>query len=276
MERHSKLPSFAQMHGSVLPKLIVPLFFVGCWSTLITCLSQFVYPLSVSNLMLTVLGFVVSLGISFRTSSAYERYSDGRRYWSRLIQASRDLARLIWIHIDERHEQDPELGKADLLAKLTALNLIVAFAVALKHKLRFEPYTHYEDLEHLVSHLDTFAGRAYDPDVAELKKPSTIKNVGNYLGISFSQSNPRKLIKQSKRNLGNLPLEIVTYLSAYTQTTMKNGTFTNGPLQGTVMGNIGALTEVLAGCERVLNTPLPIAYTIAISQITVRLILHRL
>lgn len=34
------------------------------------------------------------------------------------------------------------------------------------------------------------------------------------------------------------------------------------------MNNIGALADVLTGTERVLNTPLPIAYTISISQIT--------
>lgn len=34
------------------------------------------------------------------------------------------------------------------------------------------------------------------------------------------------------------------------------------------MNCIGSLSEVLAGTERVLNTPLPVAYTISISQIT--------
>lgn len=34
------------------------------------------------------------------------------------------------------------------------------------------------------------------------------------------------------------------------------------------MGNLASMNEVLAGSERVLNTPLPIAYSIAISQIT--------
>lgn len=34
------------------------------------------------------------------------------------------------------------------------------------------------------------------------------------------------------------------------------------------MNNIGSLADVLSGTERVLSTPLPIAYTISISQIT--------
>ena len=82
IERHSKLPYFLRMHGSITPRMLVPLSFVAIWSTLITLLSRFVYPLVANSLLLTVLGFVVGLGISFRTSSAYERYVDGRRYVS--------------------------------------------------------------------------------------------------------------------------------------------------------------------------------------------------
>jgi putative membrane protein len=69
---------------------------------------------------------------------------------------SQHLARLIWIHAEERHN-DPEVGKKDLLGKINCLNMITAFAMALKHRLRFEPYTHYEDLQHIVGHLDTYA-----------------------------------------------------------------------------------------------------------------------
>ncbi|KAL8723001.1 MAG: hypothetical protein Q9225_000617 [Loekoesia sp. 1 TL-2023] len=268
IERHSKLPYFVRMHGSITPRMIVPLAFIGAWATLITCISKFVHPLVVSEILLTVLGFVVGLGISFRTSSAYERYVDGRKYWAQLSQASRDVARHIWIHVDERHEQDPELGKQDLLGKVTALNLIVAFAVALKHRLRFEPYAQYDDLEHLVSHLSTFAGEAFDPDTSTPQPKTSWKRGGEYLGITFAQSNPRKVIKRSKKNLGNLPLEVLTYLSAYVESVIKSGQFSNGTEQAMVMTSLNSLNEVLAGTERVLNTPLPVAYSIAISQIT--------
>jgi len=268
IERHSKIPYFMRMQGSITPRLLVPLVVVGAWATLITCISQFVHPLVVSNLLLTVLGFVVALGISFRTSSAYERYVEGRKYWAQLSQTSRDLARHIWIHARERHNEDPQLGKEDLLAKITALNLIVAFAMALKHKLRFEPYADYDDLAQLVSHLSTFAGEAGDPGIPLQRTPSRWKKTGDWLGLPFATSNPRKLLKRSKKPLGNLPLEILTYLSAYIESIIQNSTFNNGPQQGMVMGNLASLNEVLAGCERVLNTPLPVAYSIAISQIT--------
>ena len=256
------------MRGSITPQMIVPLVFVACWATVITCISKFVKPLVVSSLLLTVLGFVVGLGISFRTSSAYERYIEGRKYWGQLIQTSRDLSRHIWIHAGERHDEDPAKGRADLLAKLTALNLITAFAVSLKRKLRFEPFTNYDDLEQLVAHLSTFAAEATDPNMPLAKAPSIQKIVGTYLGLTMAESNPRKLIKRSKKNLGNLPLEILTYLSAYMESIMANGTLSSGVHQGMVMANLASLNEVLSGTERILNTPLPAAYSIAISQIT--------
>lgn len=91
----------------------------------------------VDTVLLTVLGFVVAFGLSFRVSTAYERYNDGRKYWSQLTLTSRNLARLIWLHVVEREDPEhPEYAKRDLLGKISAVNLINAFAVALKHRLR--------------------------------------------------------------------------------------------------------------------------------------------
>jgi len=45
MQKHSKLPLFMRVHGSVMPKMILPLTFVGAWATAITCISKFVYKL---------------------------------------------------------------------------------------------------------------------------------------------------------------------------------------------------------------------------------------
>lgn len=172
------------------------------------------------------------------------------------------------VHAEERHDQDADTGKADLLAKISAMNLIVAFAVSLKHKLRFEPYTNYDDLDPLVSHLHTFAGEASIDAPSTEPETSLWKRVGVYLGLEFAESNPRKLVKHAHHNLGNLPLEILTYLNGYTKSIVKNETLDAGVPQAMILGNLASLNEVLAGTERVLNTPLPVAYSIAISQIT--------
>ncbi|KAL5323875.1 hypothetical protein ACEPPN_008417 [Leptodophora sp. 'Broadleaf-Isolate-01'] len=263
MDGHSKLPYFMRMHGSVTPRMILPLAMIGGWATCITCISMFVYKLAVNTLLLTVLGFVVGLALSFRSTTAYERYSDGRKSWATLSVQSRNLARNIWVHIDER----PEFAKEDLLSKITAINMILAFAVSLKHKLRFEPYAHYPDINSLVSHLDTFALAAHKEENTIEQKHSPWKAVGIYLGIPFAESNPRKVLKRADRPLGNLPLEILTYIASYIEETTVNGTLKNPVITGQIMSAVAALTDTQSSAERVLTTPLPVGYNILISQI---------
>jgi len=265
---HSKLPYFLRLRGSVTPRMILPLLLIGSWATLITSLDRFVTDLSVNTLLLTVLGFVVGLALSFRSTTAYERYSDGRKSWATLSVQARNLARLIWVH-----SSDASPGKevADdttaLLAKVSAMNLILAFAVSLKHKLRFEPYAHYPDLSPLVSHLSTFAKAAHQPANLEIPKKSSWKFVGEYLGLTMASSNPRKLIKRSTAPLGNLPLEILTYLSAYAEEVSTDGRLKSPVVYGQILACLAALTETQSSAERVLTTPLPVGYNILISQI---------
>lgn len=114
----------------------------------------------------------------------------------------------------------------------TAMNLLLAFAVALKHKLRFEPDIAYEDLAGLVGHMDTFARDAHNHNVVHARPKTLWKSVGEYLGVSFAESNPRKLIKRSTQPLGHLPLEILNHLSAYIDSCVANGTLTSALHQG--------------------------------------------
>jgi hypothetical protein len=99
--------------------------------------------------------------------------------------------------------------------------------------LRFEPYAHYPDIESLVGHLDTFAKAAHKEDDVP-KKKSVWKTVGEYLGVQMASSNPRKELKRADRPLGNLPLEILTYLSSYIEETSSNGTLKSPVVVGQI------------------------------------------
>lgn len=124
---------------------------------------------------------------------------EGRKVWSHLTGVSATLARSIWIHVKER---EGDIGKQDLLAKVSFLNLITAFALALKHKVHFEPYIQYDDLNDLVSHLDTFARYAGQPQ-APTGRPNIWRRIKYVLHIAAP--NPRAELKRAKRPLGNLP-----------------------------------------------------------------------
>lgn len=133
----------------------------------------------------------------------------------------------------------------------TALNLVHAFAIALKHHLRFEPDIAYKDLVGLVGHLDTFAKEASDPDLTKPHPKTPWKAAGEYLGVSFAESNPRKRIKRAKKPLGHLPIEILNHLSAYIDHCVKQGIFPSALHQG----QISKEAELEGGTHRPLTCP---------------------
>ncbi|PSR80852.1 membrane protein [Coniella lustricola] len=266
IRQFSRVPLCLRLYGSVLPKIIAPLVFVGVWAAAITTVCEKVMDLGINSILLTVLGFIVGLALSFRFSTAYERYSDGSKYWTALLLHSRVLARTLWIFARERHAESEELGKKDLLGKLSAINLLNAFAVSLKHRQRFEPATMYLDLAPLVVHLDTMAGRANQALLVR-KPKSRWFYAAEYLGLPLTVEDPREVLDNATENLGNLPLEILTYLSTYIKHIIQEGTL-DGLHQGSAMNCITNLSEIQAGLERISDTPIPIAYSIAIAQVT--------
>lgn len=168
------------------------------------------------------------------------------------------------------------------------MNMILSFVIAIKHRLRFEPYAHYEDIAGLVSHLDTYAKAAHVPSNLEVRKKSPWKALGEKLGLPFAMSNPRKDMKRSDRPLGNLPMEIMTYLSSYVEEVSNNTQLKSTVIQSQVhhptpplptfstlsrtnetqvMNSLAGMTDTAGNLERVLTTPLPIGYNILISQI---------
>lgn len=106
------------MHGSITPKMVVPILAVAAWATFVTLIHTHVHKVDVANILLTITGFVVSMGLSLRSSTAYERYAEGRRYWGTLTLSCQQLGRVFWVHAKTRqgHEKEDILGKLYVLA----------------------------------------------------------------------------------------------------------------------------------------------------------------
>ena len=125
------------------------LLFLGAWSTGIILINHRTSAeLSIPPTLLTVLGVLLGLTLSYRTSSAYERYWEGRRMWSQIVFGCRWWARSVWIHgpnslVETPNEEwTPEEAERDLvkatLEKKTMVNMALGFAIAVKHYLRGE------------------------------------------------------------------------------------------------------------------------------------------
>jgi len=119
-----------------------------------------------------------------------------------------------------------------------------------------------------VEYLDTFAKKANEGVDVTPQNYSWWKRLGQFLGLSFAESNPRKQIKRATKPLGHLPLEILGHIQGYLDVVVDNGTLKTPVFSAPVVNAISTLNDILTGTDRILNTPLPLAYRIVISQIT--------
>nr|WP_293833149.1 bestrophin family ion channel [uncultured Arsenicibacter sp.] len=78
------------------------------------------------SLMHSLLGFVISMLLVFRTNTAYDRWWEGRRLWGSLVNNSRNLALKINTLIPEKHVNERNFYRF----------MIPNFAFALKNHLR--------------------------------------------------------------------------------------------------------------------------------------------
>ncbi|KAF9259772.1 UPF0187-domain-containing protein [Marasmius fiardii PR-910] len=135
------------------------LFFTSI-ATMVTVVDKLLGPrLSFPPNLLTVLGTVLALVISFRTSSAYERYQEGRKTWTNIITLSRTMVQLIWIHVPNERPAEEERKMTSLecmIEKKSMTNLVHAISVAAKHYLRGELGVYYEDLYPLICFLPRY------------------------------------------------------------------------------------------------------------------------
>jgi hypothetical protein len=108
------------------------------------------------------------------------------------------------------------------------MNLIIAFAIALKHKLRFEPLVCYEDLTGLIGYLDTFLKEGNALGSSQHRAEDPRKVTAARTGLPFPAFGPQKLVRDSEKPLEELPLEILNHIAAYIDHTIRNNTMVSG------------------------------------------------
>jgi putative membrane protein len=139
------------LSASVLPEIMLYVFLLCLWSALVTCcfiLWDF-KGFAINPFIISILGVVIGLVLVFRTNTAYDRYWEARKLWSTLTSHLRNLSRIVIICSNNKAERHG------------VLNLIVAYAVSLKHHLRDEKGTRYQDLHNLLIHVPSFRPDRY-------------------------------------------------------------------------------------------------------------------
>jgi putative membrane protein len=206
-----------QVRVSVIPSILPRVLLCGGFGVFISLLHFFKLPVSLPILSSMVPSIVLGLLLVFRTNTAYDRFWEGRKFWGKLINSVRNLARQIWVAIEEKDPQDIELKKS-------ALRLLPAFAVAMKLHLRQE---------------------AVNPELEPLMSPAQY---------------------QKLKSMNNPPLEIAFWIEDYLHEQYERNCL--DVYQLTSMKElINSMIDVLGGCERILKTPIPLAYAIHLKQL---------
>jgi putative membrane protein len=206
-----------QLRSSVIPAIMPRVFFCGFFGWLISWLHSRQFSVALPILSSVVPSIVLGLLLVFRTNTAYERFWEGRKLWGTLVNTVRNLARNLWVAVEEIELDDRK-------EKIVVLRLLVAFAVATKLHLRQEP-----------------------PD-AEL----------------IGSLSPEKLEKL--KTTTNPPLEIAFWIGDYLQNKYRRNCINSYQLIS-MQKLLDTMVDVLGGCERILRTPVPLAYSIHLKQL---------
>ena len=206
-----------QIKGSVIPAIFNRVLYCGLFGVFISLLHYFKFSVSQPIFASVIPSIVLGLLLVFRTNTAYERYWEGRKCWGSLINNVRNLARQIWINIEESVIEDRQ-------KKVLNMRLLVAFAVATKLHLR---------------------GEVINIELEELM------TISKYFKL---------------KEMNNPPLEVAFWIGDYLQQQHKNGLLNVHSLVA-MQDLLNKMVNDLGGCERILKTPIPLAYAIHLKQL---------
>ncbi|YAF99023.1 MAG: bestrophin family protein (plasmid) [Nodularia sp. CChRGM 3473] len=206
-----------QLKGSVISTIYKRVLGCGLFGVFVSILYNFKLSVSQPILGSVIPSIVLGLLLVFRTNTAYERFWEGRKCWGSIVNNVRNLARQIWVSVDE-------ISAEDRKNKIAALYLLIAFAVATKLHLRGESITN------------------------ELKE-------------LISDSKYRKL-----KNMNNPPLEVAFWIGDYLQQQYNQNCLNSYQLIA-MQELLNNLVDNLGSCERILKTPIPLAYAIHLKQL---------
>ncbi|MDX2239879.1 MAG: bestrophin family ion channel [Leptolyngbyaceae cyanobacterium bins.302] len=217
MERRQWFRSALRIRGSVIPSILGRTAICGLFGVLVSIMFYQQYPVSIPTLASLIPNIVLGLLLVFRTNTAYERFWEGRKLWGTMVNATRNLARQIWIVVPAKTLEDRN-------EKVVALRSLVAFAVATKLHLRQEPIN--DELEGLL---------------------------------------PQEKFQKLK-GMNNPPLEVAFWIGDYLQGQYRQQAIDAYQL-ASLQDLLNILVDCLGGCERILKTPMPLAYSIHLKQL---------
>jgi putative membrane protein len=122
---HRWLDHLFDVKGSLIPEITLRVLSCVVWSVLVVLFHRYVVPVDIPATIHSLLGVALGLLLVFRTNSSYDRFWEGRQLWGGLINETRNLARVVSVHL----RSDPPLRES-------LIRWIGAFPYCVKNVLR--------------------------------------------------------------------------------------------------------------------------------------------
>ncbi len=157
---------------TLLPSIIC----IGIYAALIVYAEWHFFKIEIKNptVMHSILGFVLSMLLVFRTNTAYDRWWEGRRIWGSVVNNSRNLALKLSVYLSNAAD------KEDLK------NLIVNYIFSFKNHLRGK-YIQEEFTPTQQSKIADFADASHKPNFVAKKLYQKIHSLSQDKNLSGDQ-----------------------------------------------------------------------------------------
>ncbi|RIA87614.1 Bestrophin/UPF0187 [Glomus cerebriforme] len=250
--------------GTVLPNVLVQVAAFSVYSAWYVIFAGHGFAPILSNSLIPILTIVTAGMIGLRTNSSYDRFWEGRKLWSGLVANIRNATRLLWFNVaknDNDEEKEIELVSNNEEVK-QAIRLFIAFAIAIKHRLRDEDGVGYLDLRDLIPH----AYRKFEEKHEfALEEHESQNSHSSEVVISEKRPIFNRNISDRHYETHNIPIDITHMIYNYISMFRKQGKLDLGTFN-TINSLIHSMTEVFTGFERILTTPIPLAYSVHLKQ----------
>lgn len=259
-------------NSGILKEIRNPVIAITSWATFLSCLHRRLVrtnpvaaelmslPAAPHSLMMSALGLL----LVFRTNSAYQRFAEGRAIWEGIINASRDLFRMLMLY-----ESDIGVEKRQRVQSLLA-----AFPYLLRHRIRPDlVMKRLDDTQYKRDPLNTIL--LYEDKGVTDNDPEAAAVASAEEETGKSRRKTRPLFWVDKRTLPwrllpagalehcaraqNRPLWVCDRMAMELRTVADSDSFTNRE-RCLLIGHVDKLSQCIGGSERIHQTVVPLNY----------------
>lgn len=258
--------------SAILRDIRSPVVAITSWATFLSLLhrkllqtdptsaAHMYLPGAPHSLMMSALGLL----LVFRTNSAYQRFAEGRKIWENIVNAARDLYRMLMLY-------EKEIG---IDKRRRVQRLLAAFPYLLRHRIRpnlvmrrLDDEQYERDPQNTILLYQDRGPKDLDPEAAAVAQTEEVTGA--------SRRKPRQLYWVDKRTLPwrllpsgalekcartqNRPLWVCDRMASEIRSVPDGPNFTSRE-RLTIISHVDKLSRCIGGAERIHQTVIPLNY----------------